>query len=110
MIFSVIDEGMGSCPSECLVRFATLALKCYENETDARPSMAKVVRELERIWLLMPKSNFGIANPMAIATKKVEVVTPPSSSSTLKNSNMWSDAFVSRSNLVNGEISSLTPR
>ncbi|KAE8056361.1 hypothetical protein FH972_013140 [Carpinus fangiana] len=54
MTFSVIDERMGSCPFECLVIFANLALKCCENETDARPSMAEVVRELERIWLLMP--------------------------------------------------------
>jgi hypothetical protein len=110
MIFSVIDEGVGSCPSECLVIFATLALKCCENETDARPSMAEVVRELERIWLLMPESNIGIVDPMAISAEKVKVVTPPSSSSTLKNSDMWSDASVSGSNLVSGEISSITPR
>jgi hypothetical protein len=110
MIFSVIDEEMGSCPSECLVIFATLALKCCENETDARPSMAEVFRELERIWLLMPESNIGIVEPMAIAAEKVKVVTPPSSSSTLKNFDMWSDAFVSGSNLVSGEISSITPR
>ncbi|XP_059429372.1 probable LRR receptor-like serine/threonine-protein kinase At1g06840 isoform X2 [Corylus avellana] len=110
MIFSVVDEGMGSCPSECLVIFATLALRCCENETDARPSMAEVVRELERIWLLMPESNIGIADPMAVAAEKLKVVTPPSSSSTLKNSNMWSDASVSGSNLVSGDISDITPR
>ncbi|KAE8039441.1 hypothetical protein FH972_011852 [Carpinus fangiana] len=110
MIFSVIDEGLGSCPSECLVIFATLALKCCENETDARPSMAEVVRELERIWLMMPESNITIVDPMAIAAEKVKVVTPPSSSSTLKNSDMWSNASVSGSNLVSGEISSIMPR
>ncbi|KAE8037304.1 hypothetical protein FH972_009904 [Carpinus fangiana] len=110
MIFSVIDEGMGSCPSECLVIFATLALKRCENETDARPSMAEVVQELERIWLLMPESNIRIVDPVAIVAEKVKVVTPPSSSFTLKNSDMWSDASVSRSNLVSGEISSITSR
>jgi hypothetical protein len=104
MIFSVIDERMGSCPSECLVIFATLALKCCENKTNARPSMAEVVRELERIWLLMLESNIGIADLMAIATEKVKVVTLPSSSSTLKNSDTWSDASVSGSNLVSGDI------
>jgi hypothetical protein len=97
---------MGSCPSECLVIFATLALKCCQNETDARPSMAEVVRELERIWLMMPESDIGIADPMVIDAEKV--VTPPSSSYRLKNYYMWSDA--SGSNLVSGEISSITPR
>ncbi|XP_062171198.1 probable LRR receptor-like serine/threonine-protein kinase At1g06840 [Alnus glutinosa] len=105
-IFSVIDGGMGSCPSECLVIFATLALQCCQNETDARPSMAEVVRELERIWLMMPESDIGIADPMVIDAEKV--VTPPSSSYRLKNYYMWSDA--SGSNLVSGEISSITPR
>ena len=40
-----------------MVKFLILALKCYEDETDARPSMAEVVRELENIWLLMPDSD-----------------------------------------------------
>ena len=57
MIFSVIDDWMGSYPSECVVKFLILALKCYEDETDARPSMAEVVRELKNIWLLMPDSD-----------------------------------------------------
>ncbi|KAK4859096.1 hypothetical protein QYF36_026811 [Acer negundo] len=45
MIFSVIDEKMGSYPSECVEKFVTLALKCCKDDTDARPSMAEVVRE-----------------------------------------------------------------
>jgi hypothetical protein len=97
---------MGSCPTECLVIFATLALKCCQDETDARPSMAEVVRELERIWFMMPESDIRIADPMVIDAEKV--VTPLSSSSGLKNSSMWSDA--SGSNLISGEISSITPR
>ncbi|XP_059429385.1 probable LRR receptor-like serine/threonine-protein kinase At1g06840 isoform X2 [Corylus avellana] len=105
-IFSVIDERMRSCPSECLVIFATLALKCCQDVTDARPSMAEVVRELERICLMMPESGIRIADPMGVDAEKT--VTPPSSSSTLKNSDMWSD--VSGSNLVSGDISSITPR
>ncbi|KAL0460379.1 UNVERIFIED_CONTAM: putative LRR receptor-like serine/threonine-protein kinase [Sesamum latifolium] len=47
MIFSIIDERMGSYPSECVEKFVNLALKCCQEETDARPSMAEVVRELE---------------------------------------------------------------
>ncbi|KAI7738473.1 hypothetical protein M8C21_031602, partial [Ambrosia artemisiifolia] len=56
MIFSVIDEKMGSYPSECVEKFVTLALKCCQEDTDERPSMAEVVRELENIWQLMPDS------------------------------------------------------
>jgi hypothetical protein len=86
---------MGSCPSECLVLFATLALKCCQDETDARPLMAEVVRELERICLMMPEFDTRIADP-------------PPSSSTLKNYDMRSN--VSGGNLGSGDISSIRPR
>ncbi|KAL8147542.1 hypothetical protein AgCh_005027 [Apium graveolens] len=47
MIFAVIDKRMGSYPSECVKRFLSLALKCCQENTDSRPSMAEVVRELK---------------------------------------------------------------
>ncbi|PPS13232.1 hypothetical protein GOBAR_AA07434 [Gossypium barbadense] len=47
MIFSVIDGRMGSYPSECVEKFVTLALKCSQDETDGRPSMAEVSRTWE---------------------------------------------------------------
>jgi hypothetical protein len=94
---------MRSCPSECLVIFVTLALKCCQDETDARPLMAEVVRELERICLMMPEFDIRIADPMGVDAEKI--VTRLSSSSTLKNSDMWSDE--SGSNLVSGDISSI---
>uniref|UniRef100_A0A2N9EM02 non-specific serine/threonine protein kinase n=1 Tax=Fagus sylvatica TaxID=28930 RepID=A0A2N9EM02_FAGSY len=83
MIFSVIDGRMGSYPSECVVKFFTLALKCCQEETDARPSMAEVVRELDSIWLMMPDSDIRSADPMITNAEKE--VTPPSSSSTVKH-------------------------
>ena len=49
MIFSIIDGKMGSYPPKCVMKFLNLALKCCEDETNARPSMAEVVRELESI-------------------------------------------------------------
>ena len=55
---------MGSYPSECVVKFFTLALKCCEEETDARPSMAEVTQELEAIWLMMPDSDIRTTDPM----------------------------------------------
>ncbi|GJN36902.1 hypothetical protein PR202_gb25840 [Eleusine coracana subsp. coracana] len=42
MIFSVVDSRMGSYPAECVERFAALALRCCQDETDARPSMVEV--------------------------------------------------------------------
>lgn len=37
MIFSVVDNRMGSYPAECVERFAALALRCCKDETDLRP-------------------------------------------------------------------------
>ncbi|KAL4610947.1 hypothetical protein ACB092_08G089200 [Castanea dentata] len=106
MIFSVIDDRMGSYPSECVVKFLTLALKCCEDETDARPSMAEVVRELENIWLLMPDSDIKTTDPMLSGSEKA--MTSPSSSSNVKNPFVSSD--VSGSDLVSGVVPSITPR
>ncbi|XBI35786.1 hypothetical protein VPH35_121428 [Triticum aestivum] len=50
MILPVVDTRMGPCPWECVERFAALGLRCCRDETDARPSMTEVVRELEMIW------------------------------------------------------------
>lgn len=61
MMLSVIDKHIGPHLSECVEKFMTLALKCCEEETSARPSMAEVVRELENIRLLMPESEAKIA-------------------------------------------------
>ncbi len=106
MIFSVIDGRMGSYPSECVVKFFTLALKCCQEETDARPSMAEVVRELDSIWLMMPDSDIRSADPMITNAEKE--VTPPSSSSTMKHPYVSFD--VSGSDLVSGVVPSITPR
>ncbi|KAF3955582.1 hypothetical protein CMV_019210 [Castanea mollissima] len=106
MIFSVIDDRMGSYPSECVVKFLTLALKCCEDETDARPSMAEVVRELENIWLLMPDSDIKTTDPMLSGSEKA--MSSPSSSSNVKNPFVSSD--VSGSDLVSGVVPSITPR
>ncbi|KAM3692259.1 hypothetical protein ACJW31_08G075100 [Castanea mollissima] len=106
MIFSVIDDRMGSYPSECVVKFLTLALKCCEDETDARPLMAEVVRELENIWLLMPDSDIKTTDPMLSGSEKA--MSSPSSSSNVKNPFVSSD--VSGSDLVSGVVPSITPR
>lgn len=97
---------MGSFPSDCVVKFLNLALKCCQDETDARPSMAEVVRELESLCNLMPDSDTIMAYPMD--TDTVKVVSLQSSSSAVENPYVSSD--VSGSNLVSGVVPSITPR
>ncbi|KAF5446552.1 hypothetical protein F2P56_032171 [Juglans regia] len=106
MIFSVIDERMGSYPSECVVKFLNLALKCCQDDTDARPSMADVVRELDSIYLMMPESDIKIADPMVTDVEKV--MSSPPSSSTVKNPYVSSE--VSGSNLDSGVVPTIMPR
>jgi hypothetical protein len=47
---------MSSCPPECATRLLSLALKCCRDETDARPYMAEIVRELDGIRSVLPSS------------------------------------------------------
>ncbi|KAI3760333.1 hypothetical protein L1987_50727 [Smallanthus sonchifolius] len=107
MIFSVIDAKMGSYPSECVEKFVTLALKCCKEDTDERPSMAEIVRELENIRHMMPESDSQTSD--YIVTKLGKNVSPDqSSSSTTKNPYVSSD--ISGSDLVSGVVPSITPR
>ncbi|GFZ20006.1 leucine-rich repeat protein kinase family protein [Actinidia rufa] len=106
MIFSVIDERMGSYPSECVERFVNLALRCCQEETEARPSMAEVVRELETIWFMMPESDTRITE--SLITNPSKALTTPSSSSEMKNPYVSAD--VSGSDLVSGVVPTITPR
>ncbi|KAL3719870.1 hypothetical protein ACJRO7_004798 [Eucalyptus globulus] len=104
--FSIVDGSMGSYPSECIEKFLMLALKCCQDETDARPSMADVMRELESIWLMTPESDYRTTESLSIeATKKM---TPPSSSSEIANPNVSYD--VSGSDLISGVTPTVTPR
>ncbi|KAL8261925.1 hypothetical protein R6Q59_025974 [Mikania micrantha] len=107
MIFSVIDAKMGSYPSECVEKFVTLALKCCKDDTDERPSMAQVVRELENIRLMMPESDTG-TNDYVVTESGKHVSTDQSSSSTTKNPYVSSD--ISGSDLVSGVVPSIAPR
>lgn len=106
MTFSVIDGRMGSYSSECVEKFLALALKCCQDEPDARPKMAEVVRELENIWSMMPESD----------TKRAESITPSdsgkivSSSSSSAIKSPYISADVSGSDLVSGVVPTITPR
>lgn len=106
LIFSVIDSKMGSYPSECVEKFVTLALKCCKEETDERPSMAEVVRELENIWQMMPESELRTQD--SLGTDPGKNLSSPSSSSTTKNPYVSSD--ISGSDLVSGVVPTIAPR
>ncbi|KAL9342785.1 hypothetical protein Peur_066110 [Populus x canadensis] len=106
IIFSVVDGRMRSYPSDCVDKFSTLAMKCCNDETDDRPSMIDVVRELESIWHMMPESDSKTTDTMSIDIGME--MTSPSSYSLLKNPCVSSE--VSSSNLVGGGAPTITPR
>ncbi|THU51636.1 hypothetical protein C4D60_Mb06t33110 [Musa balbisiana] len=106
MVFSIIDNRMGSYPSECIEKFVSLALRCCQDETDARPSMTEVVRELETIWRMTPEADTTASE--STATDSGMKVTPPSSSSDSRNPYVSSD--VSGSNLLSGAMPTIIPR
>ncbi|KAL4557750.1 hypothetical protein LXL04_035938 [Taraxacum kok-saghyz] len=54
-MFSIVDNRMGSYPSECVEKFVSLALSCCKDKPEKRPSMVDVVRELEQILEKMPE-------------------------------------------------------
>lgn len=106
MVFSVIDKRMGSYPSECVELFISLALRCCQDETEKRPSMAEVVRELENIWRMMPESDSAVSGslPTPSGSKMMTPLSPSSSSKPLLSSD------ISNSDLVSGEIPTIRPR
>lgn len=106
MIFTMIDPRMGSYPPDCIEKFASLALRCVQDETDARPSMAEVVTELEAIWRMTPEADNTMSE--SIATESIGKSVPPSSSLDTRNSYLSSD--VSGSNLISGAIPTIAPR
>lgn len=106
VIFSIIDERMGSYPSEHVEKILTLALKCCNDQPDARPKMVEVVRELENIWSMMPDSDTGATG--SITSDSSKPLSTPSSSSAMKTPFVSGD--VSGSDLISGVIPSIKPR
>ncbi|XP_042511451.1 probable LRR receptor-like serine/threonine-protein kinase At1g06840 isoform X5 [Macadamia integrifolia] len=107
MIVSVMDERMGSYPSECAEKFAKLALKCVQDETEVRPSMAEVVRELENIIPMILESDATATGSTCSDPQKR--VSPPSTPNTeMKNPYVSSDIY--GSDLVSGVVPTITPR
>lgn len=112
MIFSVVDSRMGSYPAECVERFAALALRCCQDETDARPSMVEVVRELDAIWQMTPGTENIASSESAAAMGSSCSNTTASSGSRMVSSgdHYISSMEVSGSNLLSGVVPSINPR
>ncbi|KAJ1276248.1 hypothetical protein BS78_05G200200 [Paspalum vaginatum] len=51
----IIDSRMSSYPPECVKRLLSLAIRCCQDETEERPYMADIVRELETIRSMLPE-------------------------------------------------------
>lgn len=79
LMFSIIDSRMNAYPSECMEKFISLALGCCHDETDVRPSMSEVVRELENILHMMPED--GTSEALVTDSSKIVSVSFVSSES-----------------------------
>ncbi|XP_020102152.1 probable LRR receptor-like serine/threonine-protein kinase At1g06840 isoform X3 [Ananas comosus] len=109
-MFSIIDSRMGPYPPECIEQFVLLALRCCQDETDARPSMSEVVRELEIIWKMMPEAYITTPTEESIATSSDKVSKSVSKSSALRNPNSSSNVSTSDDVYSGMHTVSVTPR
>ncbi|XP_057821775.1 probable LRR receptor-like serine/threonine-protein kinase At1g06840 [Cryptomeria japonica] len=106
MMLSMIDQRMGSYPSESLEPFAKLALSCCNDETDARPSMAEVVHKLDKILQFTPGLDTTFMQPGkmdALAEKGPYIVE-------MTSQNPYVSSDIPGSELVSGTIPDITPR
>lgn len=120
MIFSVVDNRMGSYPGECVERFAALAMRCVQDETDARPSMVEVVRELDAIWKMTPGTENIASSDQSLATAAMgssssnttggTPTTSAASRMASSDDHYISSMEVSGSNLLSGVMPSINPR
>lgn len=108
MAFSIIDNRMGSYPSECVERFVTLALRCCHDKPEHRPSMSDIVRELENILKMFPETDsmFSKSESSSLLSGK----SASTSSSFLTRDPYASASNVSGSDLISGVVPSISPR
>ncbi|GJM88899.1 hypothetical protein PR202_ga05478 [Eleusine coracana subsp. coracana] len=106
-ISEIIDNRMGLYPSECVRRFLSLATKCCQDETDARPSMWEIVRELETILRMMPEEDLVLLETPDTDSTDVSKSLTVSGSGTLFVSSQTSDSIDASGGTLSGR---LTPR
>nr|QAS62436.1 LRR receptor-like serine/threonine-protein kinase [Sedum alfredii] len=108
MVLTVVDQRMGSYPSECLDKFIDFALSCCQDNPDHRPSMTDVVRHLENVRHQIPVTDRTIPKSNREGTSGKDVTHLSSSSSS--NSHPYASMDVSGSNLVSGVMPAIVPR
>jgi hypothetical protein len=102
LILSVVDPRIGEYPSECLKPLLDLALSCVKDNTESRPSMAEVVRGLEAIWQMTPRSDI-----MRTADREADYHENSTPSS---NTNPYISSDIDGSGLMSGTILHVAPR
>ncbi|KAK1412469.1 hypothetical protein QVD17_33749 [Tagetes erecta] len=96
-MFSIIDNRMGSYPSDSVEKFLSLALWCVNDKPEKRPSMLDVVRELEQILEKMPETS-------------VDFLEPESNYFVESSSSFYSSSNVQGSDLSSGGDPAVYPR
>ncbi|KAJ4704197.1 Protein kinase-like protein [Melia azedarach] len=105
MMFSIIDNRMGSYPSECVEKFVALALSCCNDKPEHRPSMLDVVRELENMLKILPESDAMYSESTSIFSGQ-----SASTSTSFATRDPYMSANVSGSDLISGVTPTITPR
>ncbi|XP_022682574.1 probable LRR receptor-like serine/threonine-protein kinase At1g06840 isoform X2 [Setaria italica] len=102
-ISRIIDSRMPSYPPECVTRFLSLAIKCCRDETEARPYMADIVRELETIRGMLPEGEDALSE-----TTGSGLLTKTMSSSSTPTGALYVSSHMSGSGQVDSGIPSGT--
>nr|QAS62440.1 LRR receptor-like serine/threonine-protein kinase [Sedum alfredii] len=110
MMFSIIDSKMGSYPSDCLEKFATLALNCSKDKPEERPSMLDVVRELENILKMMPGIDTMMSETSSSSYSGKSGSQSTSSSFLTRDQYGSLEVSLSGSDLLSGVIPTVKPR
>ncbi|CAN6341633.1 unnamed protein product [Urochloa humidicola] len=103
-ISGITDSRMGLCPPECVSRFLSLATKCCQDETDDRPSMWEIVRELEIILRLMPEEDLVLLETSETDSTDVSKSLSASASGTLFVSSQISGSLDASSGMISGRV------
>ncbi|KAG2618555.1 hypothetical protein PVAP13_3NG079649 [Panicum virgatum] len=103
-ISEIIDSRMGLYPPECVRRFLSLATKCCQDETDDRPSMWEIVRELEIILRMMPEEDLVLLETSETDSTDVSKSLSASASGTLFISSQVSGSLDASSGMISGRV------
>uniref|UniRef100_A0A0D9WHS9 non-specific serine/threonine protein kinase n=1 Tax=Leersia perrieri TaxID=77586 RepID=A0A0D9WHS9_9ORYZ len=103
-ISEIMDSRMGLCPPECVQSFLVLAMKCSRDETDDRPSMSEIVRELELILKMMPDGEFiPLETPEAYSGAMSKSISDSGNGNYLLSSQTFTSADAS-SSVLSGRV------